>query len=80
MSMEDPTLDSYPKGSEVTLPLRAPAGAAKPQRVLACVLCQQRKIKCDRKFPCVSCRKAGVQCVPVNTLASKLRTSGHSFI
>ena len=36
----------------------------KSQRVLACVLCQQRKIKCDRRFPCVTCVKAGVQCVP----------------
>lgn len=37
---------------------------AKPQRVLACVLCQQRKIKCDRKFPCVNCVRACAQCVP----------------
>ncbi|KAH8732089.1 putative C6 transcription factor [Phaeosphaeriaceae sp. PMI808] len=35
----------------------------KPQRVLACVLCQQRKVKCDRKFPCANCIKAGVQCI-----------------
>lgn len=33
------------------------------QRVLACVLCQQRKVKCDRKFPCANCMKAGVQCI-----------------
>lgn len=37
---------------------------AKPQRVLACLLCQQRKIKCDRKFPCGNCNKASAQCVP----------------
>lgn len=37
----------------------------KPQRVLACVLCQQRKVKCDRKFPCVNCVKLQVDCVPV---------------
>jgi ribosomal protein L13E len=35
----------------------------KPQRVLACVLCQQRKVRCDRKFPCANCKKVGVQCV-----------------
>jgi ribosomal protein L13E len=35
---------------------------AKPQRILACVLCQQRKVRCDRKFPCANCTKAGVQC------------------
>jgi hypothetical protein len=38
--------------------------AAKAQRTLACVLCQQRKVKCDRKFPCANCTKAGSQCVP----------------
>lgn len=38
--------------------------AAKPQRVLACMLCQQRKVKCDHKFPCQNCLRAGVQCVP----------------
>lgn len=36
----------------------------KPKRVLACILCHQRKIKCDRKSPCSHCIKAGVQCVP----------------
>ncbi|KAF2756371.1 putative C6 transcription factor [Pseudovirgaria hyperparasitica] len=44
------------------------ASSARPspkrQRVLACVLCQQRKVKCDRIFPCSNCSKAGVQCVP----------------
>ncbi|KAG9254386.1 uncharacterized protein F5Z01DRAFT_674133 [Emericellopsis atlantica] len=34
------------------------------QRVLACVLCQQRKIKCDRKFPCSNCSKNQAHCVP----------------
>lgn len=36
--------------------------APKP-RVLACILCQQRKVKCDRNFPCAHCTKAGVQCI-----------------
>lgn len=36
----------------------------KSQRVLACILCQQRKVKCDRRFPCSNCTKAGAQCVP----------------
>jgi hypothetical protein len=44
----------------------------KPRRVLACVLCQQRKVKCERKFPCKSCIKARVQCVPA-TLAPRRR-------
>lgn len=33
-------------------------------RALSCRRCQQRKIKCDRSFPCASCEKAGVQCAP----------------
>jgi hypothetical protein len=45
---------------------------SKPRRVLACVLCQQRKVKCERKFPCKSCIKARVQCVPA-TLAARRR-------
>lgn len=36
----------------------------KPLRVLSCVLCQQRKVKCDRKFPCANCVKHQAQCVP----------------
>jgi len=47
--------------------------AAKTQRVLACVLCQQRKIKCDRVFPCAHCVKAHVQCVPANLIPRQRR-------
>ncbi|KAK3297331.1 fungal-specific transcription factor domain-containing protein [Chaetomium fimeti] len=28
-----------------------------PRRILACELCQHRKIKCDRHFPCANCTK-----------------------
>ncbi len=44
----------------------------KPLRVLACVLCQQRKVKCDRTFPCANCIKSRAQCVPA-TLAQRRR-------
>ena len=48
--------------------------AAKPQRVLACALCQQRKVKCDRrKFPCANCIRSHAQCVPAATLAPRQR-------
>ena len=47
--------------------------AAKPQRVLACVLCQQRKVKCDRKFPCANCIRSHAQCVPAATLVLRQR-------
>ncbi|KAI9931205.1 hypothetical protein MW887_010866 [Aspergillus wentii] len=46
---------------------------AKSQRVLSCVLCQQRKIKCNRRFPCVNCTRAGVQCVPATTSQRRRR-------
>lgn len=36
----------------------------KQQRVLACVSCQQRKVRCDRHFPCAHCLRAGTPCVP----------------
>lgn len=38
--------------------------SSKPQRILACVLCHQRKVKCDRKFPCSNCIKARAECIP----------------
>ena len=44
----------------------------KPTRVLACVLCQERKVKCERKFPCKNCIRSGAQCVPA-TLAQRRR-------
>lgn len=37
---------------------------SKPQRVLACVRCQHRKVKCDRRFPCANCTTARAQCIP----------------
>lgn len=45
---------------------------SKHQRVLACTLCQQRKVKCDRRLPCANCVKSRAQCVPA-TLAPRQR-------
>ena len=45
-------------------PEQSSAATVKPQRVLACMLCQQRKIKCDHEFPCANCARASMQCVP----------------
>lgn len=39
------------------------AAGSRPQRVLSCILCQQRKVKCDRRFPCANCTRAGVECI-----------------
>jgi hypothetical protein len=52
--------------------LPPPAQTSRPQRVLACVLCQQCKVKCDRKFPCTNCVRSRAQCVPA-TLATRRR-------
>ncbi|KAF4550197.1 Fungal specific transcription factor domain-containing protein 23 [Elsinoe fawcettii] len=46
---------------------------SKPHRILACVLCQQRKIKCDRRIPCGQCVKARAQCVPGSLVAKARR-------
>ncbi|KAJ6015692.1 hypothetical protein N7540_010283 [Penicillium herquei] len=42
-------------------------------RVLACVNCQQRKIKCDRKSPCANCLKQRMQCVPATQSRTRKR-------
>ncbi|PHH93016.1 hypothetical protein CDD83_2126 [Cordyceps sp. RAO-2017] len=42
-------------------------------RVLACVLCQHRKIKCDRNFPCANCLKANVTCTPSTPAPARKR-------
>ncbi|KAK0383752.1 hypothetical protein NLU13_9663 [Sarocladium strictum] len=50
--------------------------AAAPQkhsRVLACVLCQHRKIKCDRNTPCSNCIKANVTCTPSTPAPARKR-------
>ncbi|CEJ56032.1 hypothetical protein PMG11_02258 [Penicillium brasilianum] len=51
------------QGPSNPVPYRAHS-STKSQRVLACILCQQRKVKCDRKFPCSNCVKHQTQCVP----------------
>ena len=38
-----------------------------------CVLCQQRKVKCDRNDPCGNCTKARVQCISPPTLPARRR-------
>ncbi|KAF4120662.1 Fungal trans [Geosmithia morbida] len=47
--------------------------AQRSQRVLACVLCQHRKIKCDRNTPCSNCLKANVTCTPSTPAPARKR-------
>lgn len=60
----------------MSMPQLAPERSNQPsksQRVLACVLCQQRKIKCDRKFPCANCTKSQASCVPATLMPRRRR-------
>ena len=71
MSIVLPTLER--RTPDMSLDNPSPSSQLlKPQRVLACVICQQRKVKCDRKFPCANCIKSQAQCVPA-TLAQRRR-------
>ncbi|GJN85276.1 hypothetical protein PLIIFM63780_008840 [Purpureocillium lilacinum] len=51
----------------------ASAAPHRHARVLACVLCQHRKIKCDRNFPCANCVKANVTCTPSTPAPARKR-------
>jgi hypothetical protein len=63
MSMVFHTPEQSTPGTSPAAPTSS-TQSRKPQRVLSCILCQQRKVKCDRKFPCGNCVKSHVQCVP----------------
>ncbi|KAG5919893.1 hypothetical protein E4U42_006393 [Claviceps africana] len=49
------------------------AAPNKSSRILSCVLCQHRKIKCDRNSPCANCIKANVTCVPSTPAPTRKR-------
>ncbi|KAI1758557.1 fungal-specific transcription factor domain-containing protein [Hypoxylon sp. FL1150] len=51
----------------------ASSSSGKAPRILACVLCQNRKIKCDRKTPCSNCIKANVTCTPSTPAPARKR-------
>lgn len=55
-------------------PVRLPSSQySKSQRVLSCILCQQRKVRCDRKHPCSNCIKSRAQCVPATQIQRQRR-------
>ncbi|RYP65547.1 hypothetical protein DL769_006293 [Monosporascus sp. CRB-8-3] len=55
----------------------SPTTSAKAPRILACVLCQTRKVKCDRQSPCSNCVKAKVSCVPSTPAPARKRRRPH---
>lgn len=72
MSTIDPSIEDC--SSDISPDTHTPySKVSKPQRVLACVLCQQRKVKCDRKFPCANCIKFRTQCVPATLVRPRRR-------
>lgn len=66
-AFRDNITDSPDSGTSVT------KVAMTTQRILACVLCQQRKIKCSRRFPCTNCTKIGTDCVPAKRVEPRER-------
>ena len=59
--------------TSLPVPDRPSQANTKPQRVLACVVCQKRKVKCDRRVPCTNCIRSQTQCVPAATLVPRQR-------
>lgn len=41
----------------------AAASAAPPPRTRSCIVCRNRKVRCDRQSPCSNCRQAGITCI-----------------
>jgi len=61
------------------LPVSLPAVPAPDPSVMkltrghSCVLCQQRKVRCDKQKPCANCVKASVECRVVPPLPPRRR-------
>ncbi|KAH7632503.1 fungal-specific transcription factor domain-containing protein [Sordaria sp. MPI-SDFR-AT-0083] len=53
---------------------------AKSPRILACQLCQGRKIKCNRVFPCDNCKRSNVQCIPSKPAPLRKRRPPHQAL
>ncbi|KAI9744215.1 MAG: hypothetical protein M1818_002367 [Claussenomyces sp. TS43310] len=59
--------------------ISTPQMSAVPPKALSCVLCAQRKVKCDKRMPCSNCVKAGVEClatVPQHPRRRKRKVQG----
>ncbi|KAI1487406.1 hypothetical protein F5X96DRAFT_150373 [Biscogniauxia mediterranea] len=50
------------RASSTRTPPNPDSSFVKVTRGHSCVLCQQRKVRCDKKKPCSNCVKAGVEC------------------
>ncbi|KAI1124975.1 fungal-specific transcription factor domain-containing protein [Nemania abortiva] len=59
-SPQDPTAAGM--RAEVAIPT-SNINSAQPAHIRSCVLCRQRKVKCDRRQPCSNCVRSGATCV-----------------
>ena len=50
-----------------------PGAPQRSRRILACILCQHRKVKCDRNFPCANCLRQNAKCVPATAARRRRR-------
>ncbi|EAA29601.2 hypothetical protein GE21DRAFT_6969 [Neurospora crassa] len=53
---------------------------AKSPRILACQLCQGRKIRCNRVFPCDNCKRSNVPCIPSKPAPLRKRRPPHQAL
>jgi hypothetical protein len=66
-------MPSLPSKTSTTQRAQRPAMSAwanqqqkdRPIPQLSCVLCRDRKLKCDKLEPCSNCTSSGVACVPI---------------
>ncbi|KAL2132125.1 hypothetical protein VTI74DRAFT_4160 [Chaetomium olivicolor] len=61
MASEQPVPEPPPSPPPPRAPVPEPA-VMKLTRGHSCVLCQQRKVRCDKQKPCANCVKAQVEC------------------
>ncbi len=54
-------VSSASKSKTSSLPING--AAAPPLNPRSCVTCRKRKVRCDKRHPCINCTKAGIECV-----------------
>lgn len=57
-----PSLSGASESPTTSLPSSSSSSSLLAQ--FSCLLCKQRKVRCDRASPCSGCVRAGVQCEP----------------
>ncbi|KAJ0115294.1 colonial-22 [Diaporthe amygdali] len=62
MAGPSPDMTSYPLPASGHGVVPPESSVMKLTRGHSCVLCQQRKVRCDKNKPCANCVKAGVDC------------------